>query len=307
MCMCMYRGDILSNDETLEENGIKEDGCELQLETEMNMNINIKLKSGKLIELDVEKENTIEIIKKKIKQQTGMDINTLKLIYQGKQLDNQKTLLDYKIQKDSTLNTEVITIKNTELGQIELANVEGTKLLVVRDQSSSAPKWRIVTKGLSIEGICSNMNCVAYNRMTIFNSGFTDVELWQSGAKCPMCQNQINPIKPAFNNCLYRIDLHQKKGQIKKLPWQRVGNEYLSFDEQNTYIRLVAHTRQIITSQDIRSVDYSYIGDCGLCHKEKDVDVVVMKCGHSFHKNCMQVSKDRGYKCPYCDQELEEI
>lgn len=62
-----YRGDILSNDETLEENGIKEDGCELQLETEMNMNINIKLKSGKLIELDVEKENTIEIIKKKIK------------------------------------------------------------------------------------------------------------------------------------------------------------------------------------------------------------------------------------------------
>ncbi|KAA6392134.1 MAG: hypothetical protein EZS28_012336, partial [Streblomastix strix] len=46
------------------------------------------------------------------------------------------------------------------------------------------------------------------------------------------------------------------------------------------------------------------------CHQDQnanDPNVILTKCQHCFHNECLmkQISKD--LKCPYCDQILEEL
>lgn len=67
------------------------------------MQIFIRTLSGKTILLHVDIEDIIDIIKQKIQDREGIIRSQQRLIFAGKQLDNFKTLGDYNIQRNCTL------------------------------------------------------------------------------------------------------------------------------------------------------------------------------------------------------------
>ena len=68
------------------------------------MVIEIKEFTGKNFQLEVESSDTVRVLKEKIEIVKEIPVENQRLIFEGKQLDDGRTLGDYSIQRDSTVH-----------------------------------------------------------------------------------------------------------------------------------------------------------------------------------------------------------
>lgn len=59
---------------------------------------------GKTMTIDVELEDTVASLKEKVEKKSSIPAGIMRLIYGGKQLVDDKALIDYGIQKESTIH-----------------------------------------------------------------------------------------------------------------------------------------------------------------------------------------------------------
>ncbi|CAL5228979.1 g12213 [Coccomyxa viridis] len=100
-----FAGLPLDDERTLDSYGIMESSrLHISMRLRGGMMIKVKTLTGKEIEIDIEPSDTIERVKERVEEKEGIPPIQQRLIFAGKQMNDDKTARDYNIEGGSVLH-----------------------------------------------------------------------------------------------------------------------------------------------------------------------------------------------------------
>lgn len=154
----IYGGKTLENDRTLGDYNIQAESAihmVCRCPGGNAMQLYVKTLTGKCVALQVDPTDTLAMVKRKITEREGIPQDEQRLIFSGKQLDNdQRTLNDYNIKPDSAIHL-VLRLRGgaSESGVIQLyaMTMGGHKIPVQMSPASTVQDLK--KKLFDLEGI----------------------------------------------------------------------------------------------------------------------------------------------------------
>jgi len=243
----------------------------------------------------------VATVKDIIQNREGIPSDQQRLIYDGKQLEDGRVLAEYAIQQGAILHL-VLRLRGGGGDPPIFADMSNSSSLVAVSFSEDAPRWRMVRKGLNVEGICRNRSCAAHGKMVIDRRGMVAFSLLADKANCPECLYQFQPTTCGFYDCLWAFDGRKAcdAGPVDvDGDWKEAsGDLYHRFKEQGNTVNwysLNLATRELGRGKEPCPICFEHISDDG---------VHTTGCSHSFHADCLEAWKLVRTTCPMCRAQL---
>ena len=260
--------------------------------------------TGKIIHIEAFADEYVADFKSRVTAVNGTPQNQMRLIFSGKQLEDERLMNEYGICAESRIHL-VHRLRGGGSGRCMFPDVSDENTAVVCQWSAEAPRWRMAEPGLCIEGICTNSDCKAFNKQVIWNARFGAVDIGTSQFKCPMCYKSVETATCAFNNCAYRICGKKTDGSEEiSTNFQVVRDEYKRFDESHGKIgwdHLMIMTRHIFEQTKVANGKV-----CAICLNPVN-DGVSTPCEHVFHRECIGAWVEINPSCPNCRAALGQL
>lgn len=200
------------------------------------MNITVKTLTGKIIPLEVEGSDFIFTVKQKVKEQYGTPIDQQRLVFAGKQLEDNKTCSDYNIQCGSTLRM-VLCLRGG--GGENFSNLENLNTYSV----GKGPYYVPVGSGINFVLHCDNKSCRTYtegwNGQSTLpkNFGLFDIiDLKRCETfYCQACKEKAKFVTVGFMECIFTftgIKSDQNQTPIESESHRVEKSEYKEYSYQ---------------------------------------------------------------------------
>lgn len=101
----IFSGKQMEDERTLSDYGVTNGATmHLVLRLRGGMQLFVKTLTGKTITVDVNEGDTIETLKQKINEKEGIPTDQQRLIFSGKQMEDERTLSDYGVTNGATMH-----------------------------------------------------------------------------------------------------------------------------------------------------------------------------------------------------------